>query len=65
MKKMSMLSRIQLGLTGLGFTTAIGGMGIAYATDNYDLHKKSFGVGIIMMSTSLFINGIERLITNE
>lgn len=64
MKKMNKWNRVEFGLTGLGFVTAVGGMGIAYFTDNYSMHNKSFGLGLIIMSSSLVIKGIECIVTN-
>lgn len=64
MKKKSMLTRVELGLTGIGFSTAVGGMVVAALTDNYHLHRKSFGLGLIMMSGSIILKGLEYLVTD-
>lgn len=47
---------------GTGFTIAVGGMGVALAKNNEKIHRKSFGAGLLLMSSVLVAEGIKTFI---
>lgn len=48
---------------GTGFTIAVGGMGVALAKNNEKIHRKSFGAGLLLMSSVLIVEGIRAIVS--
>lgn len=47
---------------GIGFAVAVGGMGVGLAKNNEKIHRKSFGAGLLLMSSVLVVEGIKTFI---
>lgn len=48
---------------GTGFTIAVGGMGVGLAKNNEKIHRKSFGAGLLLMSSVLVLEGIRTIVS--
>lgn len=47
---------------GTGLSIAVGGMGVALAKNNEKIHRKSFGAGLLLMSSVLIVEGIRTIV---
>lgn len=56
------LREAELIAIGTGFTIAVGGMGVALTKNNEKIHRKSFGAGLLLMSSVLVVEGIKTFI---
>ena len=56
------LKAAELITIGTGFATAVGGMGVGYALNNEKIHRKSFGAGLLLMSSVLVVEGIRTIV---
>lgn len=61
MKNMT-LKKAELITIGTGLSIAVGGMGVGYAKNSEKIHRKSFGAGLLLMSSVLIVEGIKTLI---
>lgn len=60
-KKLDTLKKAELITIGTGLAVAVGGMGVGYAKNNEKIHRKSFGAGLLLMSSVLVIEGIRAI----
>lgn len=56
------LTKVELITIGTGLAIAVGGMGVGYAKNNEKIHRKSFGAGLLLMSSVLVVEGIKTFI---
>ena len=56
------LRAAELIIIGTGFAIAVGGMGVGLAKNNEKIHRKSFGAGLLLMSSVLVVEGIKTFI---
>ena len=55
------LKAAELITIGTGFAIAVGGMGVGLAKNNEKIHRKSFGAGLLLMSSVLIVEGIRTI----
>ena len=56
------LRAAELIVIGTGLSIAVGGMGVGYAKNSEKIHRKSFGAGLLLMSSVLVVKGIKTFI---
>lgn len=54
---------VELIAIGTGFAIAVGGMGVGLAKNNEKIHRKSFGAGLLLMSSVLVVEGIRTIVS--
>lgn len=47
---------------GTGLSIAVCGMGVGYTLNNEKIHRRSFGAGLLLMSSVLVVEGIKTFI---
>lgn len=56
------LKAAELIAIGTGFAIAVSGMGVGLAKNNEKIHRKSFGAGLLLMSSVLVVEGIRTIV---